>query len=94
MRFLQTSLNSKSRRKSSPIIAGIFQFVATLPNSQWLTDTNGFHESLVRLTRDFRNRAAHIDALTRNDYDQCRTFMLGPDGILWKLIAATQRDNR
>ena len=88
--FLRTSLNSESRRTTSPVVAALFQLFSSLPNSGWLSSVKGLHESLVRLTRDFRNPAAHLDTLTRQDYDECRTLVLGPEGILWKLIAATQ----
>jgi hypothetical protein len=88
--FLQTSLNSESRRTTSPVVVGLFRLFSTLPNSSWLSNVNGLYESLVRLTRDFRNRAAHLDTLIRQDYDECKIFVLGPEGILWKLIAATQ----
>jgi hypothetical protein len=88
--FLQTSLNSESRRTTSPSVSGLFRLFSSLPNSAWLSNMNGLHESLVRLTHDFRNRAAHLDTLTRQDYEECRSFVLGTDGVLWKIIASTQ----
>jgi hypothetical protein len=88
--FLQTSLNSESRRTTSPVISGLYRLFSSLPNSGWLSNATGLYESLTRLTRDYRNRAAHVDTLTRQDYDGCRTLVLGVDGMLWKLIAATQ----
>lgn len=89
--FLQTSLNSESRRTTSPVVGALFRLFSSLPNSGWLSSLKGLYESIVRLTRDFRNRAAHLDTLTRQDYDECKTFVLGPEGILWKLISATEK---
>lgn len=88
--FLQTSLNSELRRATSPVVGGLYRLFSSLPNSEWLSNVKGLYESLIRLTRDYRNRAAHIDTLTRQDYVDCRTLVLGADGMLWKLIAATQ----
>jgi hypothetical protein len=34
------------------------------------------------LTTDFRNRAAHIDELGKQDYVSCRELVLGPEGKL------------
>lgn len=91
--FLQTSLNSQARRNTSPVVNSLYRLFSSLPNSAWLSNIKGLYDSLVRLTRDFRNRAAHLDVLTRHDYEECRSFVLGPEGILWKLIAATQTTN-
>jgi hypothetical protein len=88
--FLQTSLNSETRRTTSPSIRGLHRLFSLWPNSSWLTDIRGFYDSLVTLTRNFRNRAAHTDSLSDRDYQACREFVLGRDGLLWKLIFATQ----
>jgi hypothetical protein len=88
--FFQTTLNSETRRDTSPLIRALFRLLASWPDLRWLTDLKGFCDSVVRLTRDFRNRAAHTDVLTKSDYDSCRDFVIGPNGILWKLIHATE----
>ena len=92
--FFHTALNSESRRETSPLIRALFRLFASWPNSTWLTDLRGFCEAVVRLTRDFRNRAAHIDVLLQSDYNSCRDFVIGPSGILWRLIHATQPKTR
>lgn len=92
--FLQTSLNSEARRTTSPAVGALYKMFSSWPNSSWLSNTTGFYDSLVRLTRDFRNRAAHIDTLTRQDYKECRLLVLGTDGMLWRLVAATQPHTR
>lgn len=92
--FLQTALNSETRRTSSNLIGGMFRLFGRWPQSSWLSSLTGFHPSLVRLTRDFRNRAAHIDSLTKADYEQCRDFVLGKDGMLWQLILSTEPNPR
>lgn len=88
--FLQTALHSETRRQTSPLVAGLFKLLSIWPDSGWLTSDSGLHTSLVKLTSDFRNRAAHLDTLTREDYESCRDFVIGPNGILWKLLAATR----
>ena len=92
--FFQTALNSETRRETSPLIRALFRLFASWPDSPWLTDLKGFCEAVVRLTRDFRNRAAHTDVLFQSDYDSCRDFVIGPSGILWRLIHATQPKTR
>lgn len=88
--FLQTSINSEARRTSSPSVGQLHKLMNLWPNSDWISNTGGLYNALVRLTRDFRNPAAHLNTLTRQDYEKCREFVLGADGILWKLIFATQ----
>jgi len=92
--FLQTALNSETRRITSSLVGGLFRLFASWPQSSWLSTLTGFHHSLLRLTRDFRNRAAHIDSLTESDYEQCREFVLGQNGMLWQLIVATESRSR
>ena len=88
--FLRTALYSKTRRETSPLIRALFRLFASWPDSTWLTDLEGFYDAVARLTRDFRNRAAHTDVLLQSDYDSCRAFVIGPSGILWRLIHATE----
>jgi len=88
--FLQTAIHSESRRETSPLLAAFFKLISAWPDSGWLVTASGLHGHLVTLTREFRNRAAHVDTLTRIDYSNCRDFVLGGDGILWRLLAATQ----
>ena len=88
--FLQTSINSQTRRTASPIVGCLYKLFHSWPNSDWISNTDGLYKSIVRLTQDFRNPAAHINILTKQDYENCREFVIGANGILWKLISATQ----
>jgi hypothetical protein len=88
--FLQTSINSQTRRTTSPIVERLYKLFHSWPNSDWISNNDGLYTSIVRLTRDFRNPAAHINTLTKQDYENCREYVIGANGILWKLISATQ----
>ncbi|HLO18803.1 MAG TPA: hypothetical protein VK206_28485 [Anaerolineales bacterium] len=88
--FLQTSINSQTRRTTSPIVERFYKLFHSWPNSDWISSTDGLYTSIVRLTQDYRNPAAHINTLTKQDYENCREFVIGAKGILWKLISATQ----
>lgn len=57
--------------------------------SDWILSTTGLQAGLATLTREFRNRAAHIDELSKLDYDRCRDLVIGQDGLLWRLLVAT-----
>jgi hypothetical protein len=88
--FLQTSINNQTRRTTSPTVERLYKLFHSWPNSDWISNTEGLYTSIVRLTQDFRNPAAHISTLTKQDYVNCREYVIGADGILWKLILATQ----
>jgi hypothetical protein len=88
--FLQTVIHSESRRDSSPLIRGFLKLTADLVGSNWLLDKTGMWKALVELLGEFRNRAAHIDELSKDDYVRCRDLVIGPRGILWMLVLATQ----
>jgi len=89
--FLQTVIYSKQRRETSVLIRSFLKLAAEWSGSNWLLDPNGFHRSLTLLTTTFRNRAAHIDELSKADYLACRELAMGPEGVLWKLVVATER---
>jgi hypothetical protein len=54
-------------------------------------EQNGLYAALALLTSAFRNPAAHIDELSDKDYFGCRELVVGPDGLLWKLVLATEQ---
>ena len=68
---------------------GFIRQMRDWPKASWILDSVGLHASLSLLTRDFRNRAVHIDDLDRRDYEECRT-VIGLQGLLWKLVEATK----
>lgn len=88
--FLQTTINSEKRRSTSTLMQAFIKLLHDYPNAIWILDINGLYTTLSLLTRDYRNRAAHIDDLTKLDYESCRSLVIGDSGMLWKLIQATQ----
>jgi hypothetical protein len=89
--FLQTVIHSKQRRETSPLLQRFISLAAEWTGSHWVLDAKGLVASLVSLTKEFRNRAAHIDELGKHDYDACRRLVIGPDGLTWRLLVATER---
>ncbi len=88
--FLQTAIHSRERRKTSALIGIFLRLAGECTGSNWLLDPKAFHQSLTVLTTDFRNRAAHIDELGKEDYLSCREHVIGADGVLWNLLLATE----
>jgi hypothetical protein len=88
--FLQTVIHSQQRRETSVLVRAFLRQSSEWTGSHWLLDPAGLHRELTLLTRDFRNRAAHIDELNRDDYLRCRSLVIGSDGMLWKLVIDTE----
>lgn len=89
--FLQTVIHSQHRRETSALIGRFLCLAAEWTGSSWLLDPQGLHRALVLLTTNFRNRAAHIDELNREDYLGCREIAIGLEGVVWRLLLATER---
>jgi hypothetical protein len=89
--FLQTVIHSQQRRDTSALIRTFLRLAADWTGSNWLLDPTAFHHSLTMLTTNFRNRAAHIDELGREDYLGCRELVIGTQGVVWRLLVATER---
>jgi hypothetical protein len=92
--FLQTVIHSQQRRQSSPLIASFLGLAAEWTGSHWLRNPAGLPRALGELTSDFRNRAAHIDELGKEDYVSCRELVVGERGILWNLVVSTEWHKR
>ena len=90
-RFLQTANNSKRRRQTSTLIRCFRILVADWVGSTWFLSPDGLVGALERLTKQFRNRAAHLDELSAADYRECRDLVIGTHGIIWKLLLSTER---
>jgi hypothetical protein len=72
------------------VIPSFLQLAAEWTGSQWLLEPDGLHQALSVLTSSFRNRAAHIDELGTEDYSGCREHVIGPHGLLWRLVVSTE----
>ena len=88
--FLQTIIHSRRRRQTSKLINCFFRLSTAWTGSTWLLLPDGLHAALKHLTGTYRNRAAHIDELTRSDYVGCRKITIGSSGVVWKLITSTE----
>jgi hypothetical protein len=75
------------------MLQSLKKLLADWPQSGWLTDDKGAIYWLRFLISQFRNRAAHIDDLSKSDYDQCFDLVIGRDGILWHFISSTEAGN-
>ena len=89
--FLQTVIHSSRRRRTSPLIRIFLSLAGDWTGSNWILDSTAFHRSLTMLTTKFRNPAAHIKELGKEDYVGCRNLVIGDQGIVWRLLVATER---
>lgn len=90
--FIRTAINSKERIETSLFLKDIFKvYLSQRPKSYWLIDKNGFINATDDLTKNFRNKAAHIDELSKIDYEKCKELVFGDKGIIWELIICTDK---
>lgn len=87
--FLETAANSRTRQESSVILGVLRDLARDWPRSDWLLGSSGASADIDRLTREYRNRAAHTDELTQRDYLSCAELVTGQEGLLWKLVSST-----
>jgi hypothetical protein len=90
--FLNTAIHSKQRRASSILLQSFYELVSGWPRSQWLVDEFGLTTALKKLTKEFRNPAAHIEKLNESDFGNCRNFLMeAPEIVMLKLFIATSQ---
>jgi hypothetical protein len=87
--FLQTVSHSQRRRETSVLLRGFLKLSREWTDSNWVLEPRGLFAALTLLTK-IRNRAAHMEELGNSDYLSCRTLVIGDEGLLWKLLVATQ----
>lgn len=83
--FLQTALNSKSRRQTSNLIISFYDYMSQYPYSNWILDKDGLLYSINLITTNFRNKAAHIEELCKKDFISLRNLLIQKSGVLWSL---------
>src|SRR5262249_48793221 len=71
----------------------LLRLTAELTWSHELLEPQGFRDMLELLITRFRNRAAHIDKLGKDDYVRCRELIIGSEGALWKLVRDSSAQN-
>jgi hypothetical protein len=86
--FLRTAASSKSRASTSPVIGAVRAVTAKWPAADWLFAKDGFLQEAERLTRDYRNPAAHTAILCEADFEDCSALVESSDGLLWRLLVA------
>ena len=89
--FLQTVFHSKQRRNTSVVIRKFLQLARVWSDPEWVLNPGSLHRSLSTLINQFRNRAAHIDELGRDDYLLCRDLVIGSQGLIWRLLLSTEK---
>ena len=83
--FLQTVTHSKNRRSTSELMLTFLELASNWSGSQWILHPQGLQQAVAEISMEFRNKAAHIDELSEEDYRRCRELVIGSEGILWKL---------
>ena len=88
--FLEVAIHSQRRRRTSKLLAAFFALCRDWVESHWILQLAGLSNALSELTKKYRNRAAHTDELSQEDYVRCRDLVIGPEGMLWRIVLATQ----
>jgi hypothetical protein len=88
--FLRTAIHSQERRLESLLLRSFFKLATNWTGANWVLNPTGFLEALGAVIT-VRNRAAHTEELSREDYLRCRTKVIGTEGVLWQLVLATER---
>jgi len=79
---------TEAPRSDSPLVRATRLLSARWPRSDWLFAPSGLVDSLLTLTREHRNPAAHTGVLSQADYLLCLDRVRGTDGILPRLLDA------
>lgn len=73
-----------------PLAQAMRSIARTWPGSDWLFEANGLPAALKALRNNYRNRAAHTEILHKDQFDACSALVIGPQGVLWRLLASTR----
>jgi hypothetical protein len=87
--LLETAVNSKRRIRTSPLLKALDKLLRGWPRPNWWVDANGAASALRVLATKFRNPAAHTDELSKADYEGCFEAVVGPGGLLWRVVESS-----
>lgn len=83
------TLALSERHRTSETAAALRTAAEGWSGGEWVLEPAGLAAELDTLSREYRNRAAHLDLLGPRDYAACRRMVLGDDGLLLHLQLAT-----
>lgn len=87
--FLRTATFSKARSETA-LIRALKEVVSNFPQAQWLFPPGPGLDLLNELVTVFRNRAAHTDELSADDFIACRNLVAGSGRLLSQFVDATR----
>lgn len=84
--FIDILSKSESFRNNSPTFELIKEYSQKRPLSYKFYSSNGISDSLKELVENYRNKAAHIEVLKKEDYICCEEITLSEGGILNEIL--------
>ena len=85
---LATFTHSKRRAQTSKFLKSLHTHISSCRDPNYFADQMQFVTQTSRLTKSYRNPAAHIGYMSKQAYDECRGMLMGTGGTLWQLVAA------
>jgi len=86
---LVTFIHSKERILESKFLKILKVHIYSCRDVDYFLNPERFVAQVFKLTQSYRNPAAHVGSLPKLAFEECRTMLIGPSGILWQLVTAT-----
>lgn len=85
---LTTFIHSKKRIKESKFLGILDVHISSCRDKDYFIDEKRFVAQVLKLTKSYRNPAAHIGYMSKQAFEECRKMLLDADGALWQLVTA------
>lgn len=86
---LATFIHSKERILRSRFLKILNAHISSCRDVDYFMNQERFVGQASKLTQSYRNPAAHVGSLSKLAFEECRTMLIGPSGVLWQLVTAT-----
>ena len=87
---LTTFIHSKKRVQESKFLGILGDHISSYRDKDYFINPERFVAHVSKLTRSYRNPAAHLDSMSKQTFEECRAMLMDAGGVLWQLVTASR----
>ena len=85
---LSTFIHSKKRTQQSKFLGILDAHISSCRDRDYFINQKRFVSQVSELTQSYRNPAAHISYMSKEQFEDCKAMLMDADGALWQLVTA------
>jgi len=85
---LENFIQCKKKIRDSKFLMILDAQISSCRDGDYFINRQRFVDQVFKLTRSYRNPAAHTGSMPKHAFEECRAMLMDADGALWQLVTA------